>query len=163
MNAARIFTIISMLFISATVAFAQQGEGQMQGRHHGPPISAGICTDGQYLFVMAGDSLHQYAAADLTLVTTIDLPRAEPPEDTEDLSQGSVVLSRWAERLAVLRGQGDTDTQTQPPPPRGGSGLCTDGTYLFMLRGPAIYQYTVEAMTLVNSVELPKPETETAD
>jgi hypothetical protein len=43
-------------------------------------------------------------------------------------------------------------------PPPAGSGLCTDGTYLFMLRGHSIQPYTVADMTLVKSVELPKPE-----
>lgn len=163
MKALRISTIACMLFLSSAVAFAQQGNGQMQGRRHGPPISAEICTDGQYLFVMAGDTLFQYAVADLTLVATIDLPRPEPPEETADQSQGSVVLTGWAEKLAALRGQAGTENRTQPPPPRAGSGLCTDGTYLFMLRGPEIQQYSVSDMTLVNSVQLPSPETQETD
>lgn len=152
--------MLFMLLISAAGAFAQQGNGPPP-----PPPGAGLCTDGTYLFVMAGDNLYQYTAADLSLVTTVKLARPAPPADSSTQTSASKFGARWAERLGNFKAKftsADTalgsDNQTQPPPPPPGSGLCTDGTYLFMLRDHSIQQYTVSDMTLVKSVELPKPE-----
>jgi hypothetical protein len=64
----------------------------------------------------------------------------------------------------ILMGEaGSYVQQGNGPPPPAGAGLCMDGTYLFMLRGHSLQQYTVADMTLVKSVELPKPEPPTAD
>ena len=150
-----------MLLISAAGAFAQQGNGPPP-----PPPGAGLCTDGQSLFVMTGDTLYQYSAADLVLVTTVALPKLAPPTDSDNQTQTSKFMARWAEKVKSIRSQVSSkissdvsgDNQTQPPPPQQGSGLCTDGTYLFMLRGHSLQQYTVADMTLVKSVDLPKPE-----
>ena len=132
--------MLFMLLISTTGAYANQHNGP-------PPASTGLCTDGQSLFVMAGDTLYQYSAADLSLVTTVALPKPAPPKESD---------SNAVEKIS-------SDNETQTPPPPAGSGLCTDGTYLFMLRGHSIQQYTVSDMTLVNSVELPKPAPPTAE
>jgi hypothetical protein len=149
--------MLFMLLISAAGAFAQQGNGPPP-----PPPGAGLCTDGQYLFVMAGDTLYQYAAADLSLVATVALPKLAPPPDSDNQTQPSKFMARWGEKVKNKRekvsGDVSSDNQTQPPPPPAGAGLCTDGEYLFMLRGHSIQQYTVADMTLVKSVELPKPE-----
>ncbi len=136
--------MLFMLLISAAGAYAQQVNGP-------PPAGAGLCADGQYLFVMAGDAMYQYSIADLSLVNTVALPKLASPPDSDNQIRGKVSSDV------------SSDNQTQPPPPPAGSGLCTDGTYLFMLRGQSIHQYTVSDMTLVKSVELPKPEPLTAD
>jgi hypothetical protein len=154
--------ILSLLVFYASGAYAQQGPPQGPP----PPPASGITTDGLYLFVMSGDSLYQYSSSDLSLVTTVKLPRPAPPEDNNTQMSSSALGSRWAEKFAKIRAKfssadaaAGSDNQTQPPPPPpGGSGLCTDGTYLFKLRGHSISQYTIADMTLVKSVELPKPE-----
>lgn len=147
--------MLSLLLCSAAGAYAQQGPP--------PPAGSGISTDGLYLFVMAGDNLYQYSTEDLSLVTTVALPRLAPPDDNSTQTSSSAFGSRWAQQSAKIKAQfnsadaaAGSDNQTQPPPT--GSGLCTDGTYLFMLRGHSICQYNIAYMTLVNSVELPKPE-----
>jgi hypothetical protein len=143
-----------MLLICAAGAFAQQGPP--------PPAGAGISTDGAHLFVMAGDNLYQYNAADLSLITTVKLARPAPPAESDTQTQSSKFMARWPGKVKNSREKvsGDVggDNQTQPPPPPAGSGLCTDGTYLFMQRGHSIQQYTVADMTFVKSVDLPKPE-----
>ncbi len=48
--------MLFMLLISTTGAYANQHNGP-------PPASTGLCTDGQSLFVMAGDTLYQYSTA----------------------------------------------------------------------------------------------------
>ena len=150
--------MLFMLLISAAGAFAQQA--------YGPPPVAGLCTDGQSLFVMAGNTLYQYSAADLVLETTVALPKLAPPPNSDNQTQTSGIMARWSEQVKNIKAQVSSkissdisgDNQTQPPPPPQGSGLCTDGTYLFMLRGHSIQQYSVADMTLVKSVDLPKPE-----
>lgn len=129
-----------ILLISTAGAYAQQNNGP-------PPPSAGLCTDGQSLFVMLGATMYQYSLADLSLITTVTLPKPDPQTDSDN----------------PIRGNTNSDNETQPPHPPAGSGLCTDGTYLFMLRGHSIHQYTISDMRLVKSVELPKPEPPTAD
>lgn len=132
--------MLFMLLISTAGAYANQHNGP-------PPASTGLCTDGQYLFVMTGAAMYQYSVADLSLVTTVALPKPAPPNESD---------SKTGEKFS-------SDNETQTPPPPSGSGLCTDGTYLFMLRGHSIQQHTLSDMTHVTSVELPKPESPTAD
>lgn len=148
-----------MLLISAAGSYAQQGNGPPPPPH---PAGAGLCTDGQYLFVMAGDTMYQYAAADLFLIATVALPKIAPPPDSDNQTHPSKFMARWGEKVKNIRGKvsGDvsSENQNQPPPPPAGAGLCTDGTYLFMLRGHSIQQYTVADMALVKSIDLPKPE-----
>lgn len=151
--------MLFMLLISAAGAYAQQGPP--------PPAGSAISTDGTYLFVMAGDNLYQFNAADLSLITAVKLARPAPPAESDTQTQSSKFMARWAAKVEKIRdkvsdGAGE-DNQTQPPPPPAGSGLCTDGTYLFILRGHSIQQYAVADMTLVKSVDLPKPEPPTAD
>ena len=150
--------IFFIILISAEGALAHKGNGPPP-----PPVGSGLCTDGDYLFVMAGDTLYQYSAEDLSLVSTVALPKLVQPPDNNNQTQPSKFMARWAEKVKNLRDKVSSDNQTQPPPLPVGSGLCTDGPHLFMLRGNTIYQYTTSNMTLVKSAELPKPESPTAD
>jgi hypothetical protein len=44
-----------------------------------PPMGGGCWTDGSLLYVITGPLLQAYTAPDLTLGTTLELPRLEPP------------------------------------------------------------------------------------
>jgi hypothetical protein len=44
-----------------------------------PPMGGGCWTDGSLLYVITGPLLHAYSVPDLTLGTTVELPRPEPP------------------------------------------------------------------------------------
>ena len=114
-----------------TSAFAQSNK---------PPRGAGVssvCTDKNYLYAIQGPMINQYALPDLTLVKSVELPKPELAADSES---GSAA--------------------TLPTPPRGGApcALCTDGAYLYVVQGSFVYQYSLPDLTLVQSVELPKPE-----
>lgn len=147
-----------MILISAEVVFAHKGNGPPP-----PPVGSGLCTDGEYLFVMAGDTLFQYSVDELSLVTTVALPKPDQTTGNNNQIQSSKFVERWAEKIKNLRNKVSSDSQTTPAPPPAGSGICTDGPHLFMLRGDTLYQYTTSNMTLVKSVELPKPEAPTAE
>lgn len=128
--------ILCMLLIGATGALAQQAAGQPP-----PPPSSGICVSGEYLFVLSGGSIHEYTAADLALVTSVELPKPEAPEISDNQTQTTAG--------APPQGMG--------PPPDAGSGMCADGEYLFVLSGRTVQQFTISDMSLVQSVELPQP------
>ena len=150
--------MLSMMLVSEEGALAHKDNGSQP-----LPVGSGLCTDGEYLFVMAGDTLYQYSVEDLSLVTTVALPKPVQPQDNNNQTQPSQLMERWAEKIKNLRDKVSSDNQALPPPPPTGSGICTDGPHLFMLRGDTIYQYTISNMTLVKSAELPKPEPPTAD
>jgi hypothetical protein len=114
--------VLFILLISAAGAFAQQGNGPQPP----PPAGAGLCTDGLYLFVMAGDTMYQYTSAELSLLATVVLPKPAPPSESDTQAQASTCMARWAEKFKTSKDTVSSDNQTQPPP--AGSGLSTDGT-----------------------------------
>lgn len=79
-----------VLFLGLGPALGQQSgypQGSRQpsgnagmGGMHMPPPGGGIATDGKYLYVLQGLSIHQYTIPDLQLKTTVELPRPKPPE-----------------------------------------------------------------------------------
>lgn len=99
---------------------------------------SGISGDQQNLYVMAGGKILQYSIADLKLLKSVDLPKPVLPADLQTKSATKF---------------------PPPPPPMGGPhGLWTGEGYLYVLAGPVIYRYNIPALTLQNTVELPKPE-----
>lgn len=132
--------MLFILLIGTTGAFAQQAIGQPP-----PPSSSGICMSGEYLYVLSDFSIHKYTASDLSLETSIELPRPALPESSDNQTQTAAG--------APPEGMG--------PPTAAGSGMCTDGEYLFVLSGKTLQQYTIADMSLVQSVELPQPALQT--
>ena len=113
-----------------------------------PPMNtafamAGICTDQQYLYAVAGGKITQYLLTDMSLVKTVDLPDPGPPP-------------------AVSASDMDTvppQSGKMPPPHFGKSQwLLANGGYLYIMMGPMIYRYSASGLTLQSSTELPKPE-----
>lgn len=101
---------------------------------------SGIAGDHEYLYVLAGGKIHLYQMSDLTLLKSINLPN--PPE---------------------LPAPPKDDNAPFPPPfppPHGGGphGLWVGDSYLFVLAGPVIHEYSVPDLTFIATKELPKPE-----
>lgn len=104
-----------------------------------PPHGAGpgaVCTDGASLYVLRGSVLLQYTLPGLTLANTVELP--QPELTTTDAA---------------------TSTATLPPPPHGAapSSICINGSSLYVLQGHLMLQYDLSTLTLVTTVELPRP------
>ncbi|MBF0258430.1 MAG: hypothetical protein HQK62_06270 [Desulfamplus sp.] len=79
-----------------------------------------------------------------------------------DLAQQQVSGDSTGDNQSQQRNPGDINgVKHMQPPPSGG--LCTDGTYLFVMTGNRIHQYTVSDMALINTIELPKPELPTTE
>jgi hypothetical protein len=94
MQRRRVFIAIVVgfvLFVGLAPALAQQSEYPQSSRQPSvgqpagtggmggmplPPPGGGICTDGKYLYVLQGVSIHQYTIPDLTLKKTVELPRS---------------------------------------------------------------------------------------
>jgi hypothetical protein len=147
MKGFRQFCIALVLFIfvaTASNTFAQQNATQTQGPPH-PPGLSGICTGDGYVYVLAGNKIYQYLAADLSLVSSIGLPKPAQPENSTGSSQAAPAST-------------SVPLQAQNPPPPMGSGICSDETYLYVLAGNLIMQYSASDMSLLNSVKLPAPE-----
>lgn len=110
-----------------------------------PPHGVGpaaACTDGTSLYVLQGTQMLQYTLPDLTLAKTVALPQPEPVTTNAETSTTTA-----------------TTTATLPPPPHGGpSSICTNASSLYVLQGSMMLQYTLPGLTLVTTVELPKPE-----
>ncbi|MEW5801701.1 MAG: hypothetical protein AB1847_06305 [bacterium] len=165
-------TIISLLFVfvlSVTGAFAQRstvpqlnptrfsqpcpyypGAGlQHQGPPRGPrPVPSGICTDGQYLYVMDGKIIHQYTLADQTLVRSVELPPPpEPPADPTDSGSNGADLDAGLEPLG----------QRPLPPAPGLAGICTDSQYLYVMQARVIHRYMLPDLTFESTMQLPPP------
>ena len=60
--------------------------------------------------------------------------------------------------LFVCSGSFAQDMKFPPPPGGGHSGICTDGTYLYVIHGPGIFKYSLSDMTQQAYVALPIPE-----
>lgn len=105
--------------------------------------TAGICTDQQYLYAVAGGQITEYTLADMSLVKTVTLPKPAPPSDAS----------------ASLPAACSNQSGTCPPPPlfAGSQRLLVSGGYLYVMMGPMVYQYSIPDLVLQNSVELPKP------
>ncbi|MEW6381517.1 MAG: hypothetical protein AB1611_18210 [bacterium] len=100
----------------------------------GPGPSA-VCTDVSYLYVLQGSLMHQYALPDMAFIKTVELPQPEVAADTED-----------------------TTPILPPPPGPRPSSICTNGSFLSVVQGHMVLQYTLPDFTLVKTVELPVPE-----
>jgi hypothetical protein len=133
------FGLLLMMSSATGAAFAQRAEGMPPPMFHMLGMS-GFCADQQYLYVMAGGKIIQYDITDLKLVKTVDLPKPVPPS--------SVAPS----------GTGSNQPPPPPPPMAGLLGLWAGESFLYVLAGPVIYQYSTPDLTLQTTVELPKPE-----
>lgn len=60
--------------------------------------------------------------------------------------------------LSLCGGSFAEDRNFPPPPGGGASGICTDGASLYVLRGPAIYKYSLSDMSQQAYAALPVPE-----
>lgn len=108
----------------------------------GSPLvtSSGICSDQQYIYVMAGGKIMRYGISDLALQESVDLP--EPAVPTEAPIHNS-------------------DSGRLPPPPpmmAGPHGLWMGNDVLYVLAGPRVYLYSVPDLVLNSSIALPLPE-----
>ncbi|MFZ2445846.1 MAG: hypothetical protein WAW37_05775 [Syntrophobacteraceae bacterium] len=101
---------------------------------------SGITGDQDYLYVLAGGKIMLYQLNDMVLVKTVDLP--DPPS-------------------GALPPKPDLSQFPPPfPPPHGGGphGLWVGGSFLYVLAGPVIHEYSTPDLSLVSSKELPRPE-----
>ena len=165
MKSRHLVTIISLVFvliISVTGVFAQRPrfrqpysnypEAGLNTQNRKPPrdpkpVPSGICTNGQYLYILDGKVIHQYTLDNLTLMNTVEIPAPEPPTDITPSQRG---------KQNFEAGQGPRGRKPHPGP--GPSGFCTTGQSLYVMQGKSIYQYTLNDLTLMNTAELPTPE-----
>ncbi|MFP5212402.1 MAG: hypothetical protein ACLGPL_03385 [Acidobacteriota bacterium] len=135
-----VFAIISFLALSSSI-WAAFGD-QLEAGFGPPPMRASmgfanIGSDQSYLYVMAGPKLMQYGLSDLKLVKAVELPELRLPEPPP--------AQRGADSMC-------------PPPPMPPRGLWVGESFLYVMDGPMIYQYSIPDMALQTSAELPKPE-----
>ncbi len=127
-----------ILLTSAVVTLALMLTGTMacgdppQGASHpglfqfmGP---SGISGNQQNLYVLAGGKIMQYNLADLKLLKSVALPKAETPG------------------------------AAKPFPMPGPHGIWAGEKTLFVLTGPMFYEYSIPDLTFKTSVALPKPD-----
>jgi hypothetical protein len=123
-----------------------RSNAQMTDRPKPPPHlmrgPGGLCADDAYLYVLQGHRILQVERSSMGLLTTLDLPRPEPPPQTASKDATST-------------------EQTPPFPPVGGAAGCWAGDgVLYVVTGPVLRKYSVSdtGLTLESSVELPRPE-----
>ncbi len=139
------------MFIVMTLALSwgmgvDRSNAQTTDRPKPPPHfmrgGGGLCGDGAYLYVLQGPRLLQYDRSSMGLLTTLDLPRPEPPPQTASKDATS------------------TDQAPRLPPMGGASGCWAGDGALYVVTGPVLRKYSVSdsGLTLESSVELPRPE-----
>jgi hypothetical protein len=142
MNVRKILILIILcpaLCSIAAAAYGQQTSGGSAGAFFGKFGASGISGDQQYLYVMAAGKILEYQLTDMTLLLSVDLPDLGGPPQAATLSTSA------------------DSGQPPPPPPPMPQGLWAGDGYLYVLRGPSVYTYSVPALTLQNTTALPKP------
>ncbi len=127
------------LILSGTPTFAAPPSGSSHPGLFQLMGPSGISGNQQHLYVLAGGKIMQYSLADLQLVKSVALPRAEAPGEVK--SKGKTEQGKFS-----------------PPPMPGPHGIWAGESSLYVLSGPMIYQYSIPDLTLKTSVALPKPE-----
>jgi hypothetical protein len=104
-----------------------------------------ISADKQHLYVVVDGKIMQFGAANMKLVKTVDLPKPAPPSDA---------------RPADAPPQGKPPGHHPPfgPPMAGPLGIYATESFLYVVAGPVIYQFSTPDLELRNTVELPRPE-----
>jgi len=77
-----VLVVLTVLVFGVTMVLADSDTTlptTPDGRPMPGPGLSGICTDGIYLYVLAGPNVYQYSLPDLTLTKTLEIPRPEPP------------------------------------------------------------------------------------
>ncbi len=139
-------TLIKIILCMAifTIAGLAYGQQTTSSSVQPPPAiffklgTTGIAGDQQFLYVAAGAKILQYEISGMTLLRTVDLPDATPPQGTPPKPPESGSLP--------------------PPPPPLPHGLWEGNGFLYVLGGPFVYVYSVPDLTLQNTVQLPKPD-----
>jgi hypothetical protein len=140
MNMRKILTacaLVLVLCVAVRTAWTDQTSQPLPP----PPMHgiSGICSDDDYIYVMAGGKIMQYGLTDLTLQKTVELPKPSPP--TEAPPEGT--------------------EPPQFPPPHGMDaphGLWVGNGFLYVLAGPVVYRYSTSDLTTIQAtLELPKP------
>ena len=99
----------------------------------------GISGDQHYVYVMAAGKILEYDIAGMKLLRSVDLPKPDHPAECPPPK-------------AMESGK------LPPPPPPLPQGLWAGNDSLYVLAGPVVHIYSIPALTLKKTEELPKPE-----
>ena len=102
-----------------------------QEQRKGPPLPVQSLANNGYLYVLVGQSIHQYLLPDMTFHKTVTLPAAQDSK------------------------QVDANAQKPPMPPM--LSFLIDGEYLYVLGARYMYQYSLPDLDLEVTQSLPKP------
>lgn len=140
-------------FVAALVLSSASGAVSAhhpEGMQPPPPMfhpmgPSGISADKQHLYVLMDGKIMQFGAADMKLVKTVDLPKPSLPS---------------VARPADVPPQGRPPGHCPPfgPPMAGPLGIYASESFLYVVAGPVIHQFSTPDLKLLNSVELPGPE-----
>ncbi|MFC1591879.1 hypothetical protein ACFL43_05100 [Thermodesulfobacteriota bacterium] len=143
---AKLAILIALVSIAGLPgAFAQQ---DMQPQLP-PPRPSSICTDGQYLYLLAGKTIMKCDAATMELAASADLPEQERSEAAPADLENDITGERPSPFMQRSRTDGRHRRRGQ---------LCTDGTSLFVAIGKAVLQYDTATLELVSTLEIPVSE-----
>jgi len=117
--------VVLILILCASNVLAQE-----QRKGPPPPPVQALANNG-YLYVLVGQSIHQYVLPDMTFEKTVTLPAAHDSK------------------------QVDANAQKPPMPPM--LSFLIDGEYLYVLGARYMYQYSLPDLDLQVTQSLPKP------
>ena len=126
-----------------------------EGMQPPPPMShpmgpSAISADKQHLYVVVDGKIMQFGASDMKLVKTVDLPKPALPSDTRPADAPPSDAPH----------QGKPPGHCPPfgPPMAGPLGIYATESFLYVVAGPVIHQFSTPDLKLRNTVELPRPE-----
>ena len=120
----KVVMVVLILNLCASAVLAQE-------QRKGPPPPVQSLANNGYLYVLLGQSIHQYLLPDMTFRKTVTLPAAQDPT------------------------QVDANAQKPPMPPM--LSFLIDGEYLYVLGARYMYQYSLPDLDLEVTQSLPKP------
>jgi hypothetical protein len=121
----KVVMVVLILILCASNVLAQE-----QRKGPPPPPVQALANNG-YLYVLVGQSIHQYLLPDMTFHKTVNLPAAQDSK------------------------QVDANAQKPPMPPM--LSFLIDGEYLYVLGARYMYQYSLPDLDLEVTQSLPKP------
>ena len=117
----KVVMVVLILNLCASAVLAQE-------QRKGPPPPVQSLANNGYLYVLVGQSIHQYLLPDMTFRKTVTLPAAQDSKQVDANAQKPPMLS-----------------------------FLIDGEYLYVLGARYMYQYSLPDLDLEVTQSLPKP------